>query len=171
MQTTIGLPTRRAGGKGSKAARGVLMALATACLLGAALQAQATPSGGQVVAGRGNISNPNQNLTVIHQKSNNLVINWNSFNIGSGQTVKFVQPSASSAALNRIFDQNPTQILGSLLSNGQVFLVNPNGIYFGRDAAVNVGALFASTLDISNGDFMSGKLDFAAPAGQDGGAV
>ncbi|HEX7965934.1 MAG TPA: filamentous hemagglutinin N-terminal domain-containing protein, partial [Gammaproteobacteria bacterium] len=171
MKQLHGMPTRRAGDKGFKAITRTAAWALTATLAFAVMQAQATPRGGQVVAGHGSISHPSQNVTVINQKSNSLVVNWSSFNIGSGQTVQFVQPSASSAALNQIFDQNPTQIFGSLISNGQVFLVNPNGIYFSRDAYVNTGALFASSLGISNSDFMAGKLDFSAPAGQDGGAV
>jgi filamentous hemagglutinin family protein len=145
--------------------------LLSAGLVGAVFQAQATPQGGHVVAGKGSITTPNANLTVVHQNSNGLVINWSSFNISQGQTVKFVQPSSSSSALNRIFDQDPTQIYGSLLSNGQVFLVNPNGIFFSKTSYVNTGALFASTLGISNADFMSGQYDFSAPNGVDGGAV
>ena len=135
------------------------------------LTAWANPQGGQVVAGKGSISNPNGNTTVITQNSNKLIINWSSFNITNGQSVQFKQPSISASALNRIFDQDPTQIFGSLTSNGQVFLLNPNGIIFGRTASVNTGALFATSLGISDSDFMAGKLDFSAPAGEDGGAI
>ncbi|HEY4128082.1 MAG TPA: filamentous hemagglutinin N-terminal domain-containing protein, partial [Gammaproteobacteria bacterium] len=146
--------------------------LLTAGLVGTMFQAQANPQGGHVVAGKGNITtSTNGNLTLVHQKSSNLVINWSSFNIGKGQTVKFIQPGSSSAALNRIFDQDPTQIYGNLLSNGKVFLVNPNGIFFSKDSYVNTGALFASTLGIGDADFMSGNYDFSAPNGVDGGPV
>ncbi len=133
--------------------------------------AGANPQGGQVVAGKGSISTPNGSTTLINQQSNNLIINWSSFNIANGQTVQFKQPSANAAALNRIYDQNASQIFGNLISNGQVFLLNANGIVFGRTASVNTGALFATSLSISNDDFMNGNLDFAAPAGQDGGAI
>ena len=171
MNKQNGTPTRRAGGAGFKGGRGLAALLLAASVLGAGFQAQANPQGGHVVAGSGNITNPNKNLTVIHQNSSGLIINWNSFNIGNGQTVRFIQPNASSSALNRIFSQNPTDIFGNLLSNGQVYLVNANGIYFGRNSYVNTGALFASTLDISDRDFMNGDLNFSAPAGQDGGAI
>lgn len=97
---------------------------------------------------------------VINQSSNNLITNWDSFNIGEAASVEFVQPDASSAALNRVLDNNPSQILGSLSSNGQVFLVNPAGVFFGENAQVDVGGLVASTLDINDQDFLDGKLAF-----------
>src|SRR5882724_5191644 len=171
MKSLNGMPTRRAGVKGLRTGLRVGAMLLCAGLAGTVFQAQANPQGGTVVAGHGNITNPNANLTVIHQNSNNLIVNWGSFNIGAGQTVKFIQPSSNAAALNRIFDQNATQIFGNLLANGQVFLINPNGIIFSRNAYVNTGALFASTLNIADDNFMAGRYDFTGPADQDGGAV
>ncbi|MGB9430079.1 MAG: hypothetical protein WCC11_09465, partial [Gammaproteobacteria bacterium] len=141
------------------------------CLAVCSTSALAGPQGGQVVAGQGNITSPNANTTLINQQSNRLVIDWTSFNLASNETVQFNQPSVSAAALNRILSQNPSQIFGSIIANGQVYLLNPNGIIFGKTAMVNVGGLFATGLNISNSDFMSGKLNFAAPAGQDGGYV
>ncbi|MGE5624021.1 MAG: filamentous hemagglutinin N-terminal domain-containing protein, partial [Bacillota bacterium] len=172
MTRNQGTPTRRAGYRGwaSGLRRAGLMLLA-ASVAGAALDAQANPQGGQVVAGRGSISAPNNNLTVINQNSNKLVINWSSFNIGAGQTVQFIQPSKNSAALNRILSESPSQIFGNLLANGQIYLLNGNGIFFSKDAYVNTGALFASSLNISNGDFLAGRMDFSAPFGQDGGPI
>ena len=99
----------------------------------------------------------------VTQATNNAVIDWSSFNIGSGEAVQFFQPSASSIALNRIHDARPSAIDGSLTANGQVWLVNPNGIMFGRDAQVNVGGLLATTSDIDNGLFMSGDYTFTHP--------
>lgn len=119
----------------------------------------ALPQGGQVQAGSANISQSSNN-TVIHQHSNKAVIQWNSFNINANESVNFYQPSASSAILNKIIDQNPSKILGNLSSNGQVFLINPNGIIFGKSSRVNVGGIVASSLDISTDDFMSGKYTF-----------
>src|SRR5579863_2990087 len=170
MKRELGMSHTGTGARGF-ARRHWQAALMAASLTAVTFAAQANPQGGHVVAGTGNISAPNANLTVVNQKSSGLVINWNSFNIGKGQTVKFVQPGASAAALNRIFDLNPSQIFGNLLANGQVFLLNSNGIVFGRDSFVNVSALFATSLGISDSDFMAGKFDFSAPAGQDGGAI
>ncbi len=171
MNRLNGMSLRGTGGKGYRMGMRAATLLLSAGLVGTMFQAQANPQGGQVVAGKGSISAPNGNLTVINQKSNKLVINWSNFNISNGQTVKFIQPGANSAALNRIYDQDPTQIYGNLISNGQVFLVNPNGIFFSKDSYVNTGALFASTLGIGNDAFMSGIYSFSAPDGKDGGAV
>src|SRR5579863_3369449 len=145
-----GTPTRRAGIKGlGSALRTAGVMLVTASLAGTVLEARANPQGGQVVGGRGSISAPNKDLTVIRQNTNKLVIDWTSFNIASGQTVRFLQPSVSAAALNRILDQNASQIFGNMISTGQVSLLNGNGILFGRDSYVNTGALFATSLSIS----------------------
>ena len=106
-----GNPLRRWGL--SLAAAGLVLAASAAPVL-------ANPQGGVVVAGQGAISTPNVNTTLINQQSNNLVVNWNSFNVANNQSVQFQQPSVSAAALNRILDQNPSQILGSIIANGQV---------------------------------------------------
>ncbi|MGH8401871.1 MAG: filamentous hemagglutinin N-terminal domain-containing protein, partial [Gammaproteobacteria bacterium] len=141
------------------------------CLAVCSTSVLAGPQGGQVVAGQGDISKPSNTTTLINQQSNRLVIDWTSFNVAPNETVQFNQPSVSAAALNRILGQDPSQIFGSIIANGQVYLLNPNGIIFGKTAMVNVGGLFATGLNISNSDFMSGNLKFAAPAGQDGGYV
>jgi len=111
--------------------------------------AMAGPAGGQVVGGAGVISQQGA-TTTINQSSQNLSLNWQSFNVGSNETVNFAQPSASAIAVNRIFDTNGSQILGHLNANGQVWLINPNGILFGQGAQVNVGGLVASTLDLQD---------------------
>jgi filamentous hemagglutinin family protein len=113
------------------------ISVAAALLLSAGM-AQAAPVGGQVVTGSGSVSQSGA-TTTINQASQNLSLNWNSFNIASQETVNFVQPSASAIAVNRIFDTNGTQIFGHLNANGQVYLLNPNGILFGQGAEVNVG--------------------------------
>ena len=103
---------------------------AIACLLPAAVLAG--PKNGQVVAGEAVISTPDANTTVIRQSTDKSVIDWQSFSIGSQEYVKFVQPDKSSLSLNRVIGGNPSSILGKLSANGQVYLVNPNGIYFGQ---------------------------------------
>jgi len=90
------------------------------------------------------------NTTDIRQSSTDLSIDWLSFNVGSQATVDFIQPSASSVAVNRIAGTNGSEILGHLDANGQVYLINPNGIVFGQGAQINVDGLVASTLDVSN---------------------
>ncbi len=105
------------------------------------------------------LSYGNNSLTVNQGNANAAIFNWASFNIGSGNTVTFQQPSVSSVALNRIYDPNVSTISGNLKANGQVYLVNPNGILFGSGANVNVGGLIASTLDISDQRITGGLLN------------
>ena len=129
--------------------RGATALAAAAILSVSGLAARAGPTGGKIIAGSGTIT---QSGTVINisQASQNLSLNWATFNIAPRETVNFVQPSVSAIAVNRILDTNGTQILGHLNANGQVYLINPNGILFGRGAQVNVGGLIASTLDVSD---------------------
>ena len=122
--------------------------------------ALANPTGGQVVAGQATIATPNANGLVINQASQSAIINWQQFSIGKGQYVQFLQPSSSSVVLNRVVGGNASSILGSLTANGQVFLVNPNGIFFGKSASLDVQGIVASTLDIANSDFLSGNYVF-----------
>ncbi|MGC8500346.1 MAG: filamentous hemagglutinin N-terminal domain-containing protein, partial [Leptospirillia bacterium] len=124
----------------------------------------AMPQGGRIASGSGTIATSGKTMT-IRQKSPNLTINWNSFNIGKSQTVQFLQPGASSIALNQIGGVSASYIYGHLLANGQLFLINPSGIVFGRGAQVDVGGLIASTLDlVKNGFANTGTLSFSGSA-------
>lgn len=122
--------------------------------------AQAAPQGGNVVSGAANISQSGA-TTTINQSTNKAIINWQSFSIGKQETVNFNQPSTSSVTLNRVIGNESSIIAGALNANGQVFLVNSNGILFTATSQVNVGGLVASTLDISNEDFNSGNYVFS----------
>jgi filamentous hemagglutinin family protein len=93
----------------------------------------------------------------IDQTSQRAIINWQGFNIGSNAQVTFNQPNAAAIALNRVLSANPTTIAGKLSANGQVFLVNPSGITFANGSQVDVGGLVASTMSISDADFLAGK--------------
>ena len=135
----------------------LLATLTAACLFGA--PAVANPTGGQVVSGQATITSNGSTMTVTNTP--NTIINWKSFSINSGELTQFLQQNSSSSVLNRITGQNPTQIFGTLASNGKVYLINPNGILFGAGAQVNVGGLVASSLDITDGDFLAGKLKFS----------
>jgi filamentous hemagglutinin family protein len=141
-------------------ARLAMAASAAAILQAFAPNAYALPQDGNVVAGHARIDASAGSLT-INQSSQNVALNWQSFNIGTTEAVRFVQPNSSSVALNRVIGADPSSILGSLSANGKVFLVNPNGILFGKGASVNVGGLVASTRNISDSDFMAGKYSFA----------
>ena len=113
----------------------------------------AEPTGGQVVNGQAQITQtvtPGSNTTTIKQNTPQVSINWQSFNVGDKDRVVFQQPGASSLAINRILGSQASNILGKIDANGQVWLINPNGIMFGKNAQVNVGGLVASTLDTAN---------------------
>jgi filamentous hemagglutinin family protein len=121
----------------------------------------------------GNVSvTQSPNTTIVNQTSQQAIINWNSFNIAAGEKTQFVQPNASSVALNRINPaQGASQIYGSLSSNGQIILINGAGIHFGPNAMVNVGGMIASTSDISNANFLAGKYIFDMPSTSGGSII
>ena len=121
--------------------------------------AYAAPIGGTVTNGTAHISSGG-NTTTINQTSQNTTINWQNFGINKGETVNFAQPNSNSVALNRVLGNSASNIYGTLNANGKVFLINPNGILFGSGASVNVGGLVASTLNMSDADFMAGKYHF-----------
>ncbi|MHB2015741.1 MAG: two-partner secretion domain-containing protein [Candidatus Xenobia bacterium] len=135
-----------------------LVAGSTALLL-AAQPLCAAPVGGTVTAGSATIQQ-NGSTTTVTQFGNQAIINWKSFSIGSGETVQFLQPNALAVALNRVTGIDPSVILGSLVSNGRIFLVNPNGVLFGQGSTVDVGGLAVSTLALSDSDFLSGNYTF-----------
>jgi filamentous hemagglutinin family protein len=122
--------------------------------------ALANPLGPQVVNGQASIVTQGNVLSVTNTPGT--IINWQSFSINPGELTRFIQQAPDSAVLNRIVGQDPSQILGALQSNGRVFLINPNGILFGQGAQVDVNGLVASTLNLSNEDFLKGRLDFKA---------
>jgi filamentous hemagglutinin family protein len=140
--------------------KGAGAVLATALLLPAAAIAADLPTGGNVVAGSGQINTPSANQMVINQASNKLAIDWQSFDIAAGHKVTFNQPGSDSIALNRVLGADGSKIMGQLDANGRVFLINPNGVLFGAGAQVNVGGLVASTLNISDTDFAAGNYRF-----------
>src|SRR5882672_6607262 len=119
------------------------------------------PTNGQVAAGSATLSQPNAQTLQINQASQSAILNWGTFSISADGTVNFVKPGASSVALNRVLGGSPSEIFGRLTANGQIFLVNPSGVLFGRGASVDVGGLAASTLDIKDSDFLAGRYVFA----------
>lgn len=117
------------------------------------------PTGGQVVGGAGTISSSGTTMTVT-QTTDKMAANWQSFSIGKGHTVNFVQPSSSAVALNRVLGSDVSVIQGAINANGKVFLINPNGVLFTKDSHINVGAMVASTLNITTENFMAGNYRF-----------
>ncbi|MDX1923091.1 MAG: MBG domain-containing protein [Alphaproteobacteria bacterium] len=121
----------------------------------------ANPVNGTVSAGSANISSAGNTLTVT-QTTDKAVIDWRGFDIAKGETTRFVQPSSSSMTLNRVSSNAPSFIDGNLTANGNLVVVNPNGVWFGPNARVDVNGLIASTANISNNAFMNntGILNF-----------
>jgi filamentous hemagglutinin family protein len=124
----------------------------------------ALPTGGSVVAGSATIapgSTPGTAVLNIDQSTQRAVIDWNTFNLGSAAQVNFTQVNSSSVTLNRVLDSNASQIFGKITATGQVYLLNPNGVYFGKTASVDVGSLAVTSENIGDAEFMAGHSSFA----------
>lgn len=136
-------------------------AVTAAILSGLASNALALPLGMTVQRGNATLSLNGSTLTV--NAGNNAVLNWSSFNIGNGETTVFNQPSASSIVWNRINDQNPSQIYGSLQANGVVVLLNSSGFYFGPNSFVSAAGLVVSTANCLPPQNSGGSWVFNGP--------
>ena len=119
------------------------------------------PNGNVTIAGDISISSDTQTMT-INQQSDQAIIEWNSFNIGENNTVTFQQPSSSASALNRVISGNPTTLAGALNANGKVFVVNENGVYFTPTSTINAHSFAASTLSLSNDNFLNNIFSFSS---------
>ncbi|MBZ0173502.1 MAG: filamentous hemagglutinin N-terminal domain-containing protein, partial [Phycisphaerales bacterium] len=153
--------TQRRSGKRGPAGRlitaGVLAGLTS-------VPALAGPKGEQVVHGSAAFNRSGANTTIT--TSHRAIINYQSFNLNSSESVRFVQPHLSSSVLNRINSGMPTSMDGSVFANGNVYFVNPAGIYFGRNAVVNVGGIFAAAGNITNQDFLDNVNRFTDLSGE-----
>ena len=126
------------------------------------LSLYANPGGATVVQGSASFSSSGSQLTI--QTSDKTQINWNSFNIGVGETTTFVQPSSSSVVWNRINDPNPSQILGNLNANGYLILQNSSGFYIGGQAAITAHGIVMTTAPTPPPDLSSGGAwEFNSP--------
>ena len=124
-------------------------------------QVFSNPTGPQIAHGIVDFSHPDATTLQI-TNSPGAIINWQGFSINASELTRFLQQGAGSAVLNRVVGVDPSKIMGQLVSNGQIFLINRNGIVFGPTATVNVAGLVASTLDISDRNFISRNLQFEA---------
>src|SRR6266508_2834388 len=140
------------------------LVLTTAALIALSVApAAGGPEGGTVVGGP---------AVIVNQTSNSAIINWNTFNIGVRESVRFNQPGSSSVVLNRVTGGlGPSEILGTLTANGRVFLINRDGTLFGLSAVVNTASFLATTHDIRNSDFMAGRYNFNIPGRPDASIV
>lgn len=124
------------------------------------------PVGGSVVAGQASITQTPAKTTV-NQSSQNAVVNWQGYNVGSAHTVQYVDPSSASITLNRVTGPNPSEIAGRIQSNGNVIIVNQAGVLFDKGAQINTAGLIVSSAGISNANLMAGKLIFDQPGKPD----
>ena len=139
-----------------------LLALAVAACFAGEL-AYANPTGPTVTRGQATFSTQGNSLTVTN--SPGAVINWQSFSIGTQDMTRFLQQSGASAVLNRVTGATPSAILGQLQSNGRVYLINPSGITIGQGAVIDVAGFVASSLNLSDADFVAGRHRFAETQG------
>lgn len=129
----------------------------------ASVPAGANPQGGQVKGGQATIDQSDPASTIIRQGTDKAIIDWQSFSIGAGEKTQFIQPNSGSVALNRVVGQDPSRILGELIANGKIIVMNPNGLTVGPSGKINAHSFIATTSDISNDDFMAGRLNFDKP--------
>lgn len=122
--------------------------------------ALAGPTGGVVSSGIASISTAGT-TTTINQSTSKAAIDWSSFSTNSNEIVNFVQPNSSSITLNRVTGTSTSTLNGQLNANGQVFIINPNGVLFGSTSQVNTAGLVASTLNLSNSDFNNNLFNFS----------
>ena len=142
-----------------------LFGLALLCLLCdlafADVAVDALPTGGQVTAGQAVIVKDALAPVVnVNQTSQRAVVNWQSFDVGSGATVNFNQPNAQASTLNKIGNGNASQIHGQIKAPGEVILQNNDGVYFGKTSRVDVGSVVATSHNISDADYMAGKTTY-----------
>ncbi|MCP5503788.1 MAG: filamentous hemagglutinin N-terminal domain-containing protein [Chlamydiales bacterium] len=121
----------------------------------------AKPNGGEVVSGQATIINQDNQTLHIKTEQEKTIIQWKDFSIQKGEKAHFIQPNSSSATLNRVVGANPSEILGYLHSNGQLYLLNPNGVLIGEGAFIDTGAFIASTFNVLDSAFLKGEnLEF-----------
>lgn len=148
----------------------LIAASVAACFSLSSQQAAANPTGGTVAAGSASFAASGNTLTIAN--SANTVINWQGFSIGINEITRFLQSSPDSAVLNRVVGANgviPQSVIdGMLQSNGRVFLINPMGVVFGASARIDVAGLVASSLNLSNEDFLAGRMRFTEVPGAGG---
>lgn len=122
------------------------------CVVALVIQGFSLPQNPVVVSGSAELSEISSQVFQI-SAGDQVEIHWKDFSVGVDERVHFIQPSNASVALNRVLEAYPSQLLGKIEANGQVLLINPNGILVGKDAEINVGSLIASTLDLKSYEF------------------
>ena len=127
------------------------------------LSSFANPTGANVTGGAATVSGQGTSRVTIDQSSDRAFIEWNSFSVAKGESVRFNQPSASSVTANKVVGVAPSDILGAVSANGRIILINPNGIFFGKGSTIDAAGLIATTLDLDKDSFLTGgKLKFSS---------
>ena len=139
--------------------KGGKISLVVSAFIASVTMLHAAPSGGVVTAGSASIAQSGS-VTNITQSTQKAAINWQNFSIGTSETVNFNQPSVSSVTLNRVIGNEKSIIDGALNANGQVFILNSNGVLFSKNASINTAGLVATTMNLSDTDFMDGNYNF-----------
>lgn len=139
--------------------KGGKISLVVSALIASVTMLHAAPSGGVVTSGSANIAQ-NGSVTTITQSTNKAAINWQNFSIGTSETVNFNQPTVNAVTLNRVVGNEKSIIDGALNANGQVFILNSNGVLFSKNASINTAGLVATAMNLSDADFMNGNYAF-----------
>jgi len=143
--------------------KGLAFAVASCFASGYAGIVLANPTGAQVISGSAAFNQTGKTLNITN--SNGAIIQWQGFSVAADEVTRFIQSGANSAVLNRVVGSGASNILGQLLSNGRVFLINPNGVFFGAGSVVDVAGLTVSTLGLSDADFLAGRFKFTDQIG------
>ena len=141
-----------------------MRACAAAVCCAFAAPAAANPTGPAVVSGQASFQADGKTLNVSNAPGT--IIHWQGFSIAQDELTRFLQQSPVSPVMNRVVGGNPSEILGRLSSNGRVFLINPSGIAFGAGSQIDVAGLVASSLNLSDADFLAGRLRFTGSGGE-----
>jgi len=139
--------------------KGGKISLVVSAFLGSVTLSFAAPSGGVVTSGSATI-NQSGKVTNINQSTQKASINWQKFNVAIDETVNFNQPNVNSITLNRVVGKERSVINGALNANGQVWILNSNGVLFGKNASINTAGLLATTKELSDQDFQAGNYTF-----------
>ncbi len=149
-----------------------LLLTTTALLTLGSTPGAAGPDGPTVVGGSATITGAGTSSVLVKQTTDRAIINWNTFNIRTGESTTFQQINTSSIALNRVTGNlGPSVIDGTLTANGRVFVINRDGILIGPNGVINTAGFLATTHDIKNADFMAGRMNFNIPGRPDASVV
>ena len=134
--------------------------------------ATAAPTGGNVIVGSASFVDPGGAPIIgVDQTSNSAIIEWQTFNLSDGENFTFDQPNSNAVTLNRVLGPGASIIDGTIDANGNVFIINGDGILFGANAVIDVNGLLATTTDIDNADFMAGDFNFQYPGTSDASII